>query len=66
MHLLLRGHILRGQEKARNPTVYGYHRMDMLVEWRVHLQGQTRYGSCGQCLGDQQVERQHSIDRGML
>jgi hypothetical protein len=66
MHLLLRGHILRGQQKARNPTAYGYRKTDMLVEWRVLLQGQIRCGSCGECLGNQQVERQHSIDRGML
>jgi hypothetical protein len=36
------------------------------IEWRVHLQGQTRCGSRGQCLGDRQAGRQHSIDRGML
>ena len=40
--------------------------MEMLVEWRVHLRGQTRFGSCDPCLGDQQVGRQHRIDRGML
>ena len=46
--------------------MHGYYKMDMLVERRVHLQGQTRCGSCDQRLGDPQVERQHSIDRGTL
>lgn len=51
---------------ARNPTAYGYHKMDMLVDWRVHLQGQTRCDSYGQCLGNQQVKLRHRIDRGKL
>src|SRR6266478_1284425 len=60
-----RTYSLRPGKGAQSYSVW-LSQMDMLLKWRVHLQGRTRCGSCSQCLGDQQVGRQHSIDRGML